>query len=185
MDVYDYDEVYGFEGLGVEFFTHNVKLCTFVHILGIELKYTLYQSVYGESMKEPKLENSNPQGVERAGEGAFSPTPSETAQIKKVWIDLSGLDLSLKTSAAELLRDILINYRARVLILISFGDQFEILNDFRGIAHRIFKEEENDEVAIQKAAEELARLWAYYMPITIVMLYTGRETAVAFVRPRE
>ena len=141
-------------------------------------------------MKNQVVGKENPVGgVERAGEGAFSPTPAEPAQnqirIRKVWIDLSDLDLPLKTSAAEVLRDILINYRARVLILISFGDQFEILNDFRGIAHRIFKEEENDEVAIQKAAEELARLWAYYMPITIVMLYTGRETAVAFVRPRE
>jgi hypothetical protein len=154
-------------------------------VLSLNTLFT--KSVYGENMSKTKLENSNPQGVSGAGEGAFSPTPSETAQIKKVWIDLSGLDLPLKTSttATEVLRDILKNYNARILILVSFSDQFEILNDFRNIAKRIFAEEENDEVAIQKAAEELARLWAYYMPITVVILRAGRETAVAFVRSRE
>jgi hypothetical protein len=116
-----------------------------------------------------------------------TPTPNELVQIRKIWIDLSDLDLPLKTTATEILRGILKNYNARILILISFGDQFEIINDFKGIAKRISKEEENDEVMIDRIARELdeIRYLVTSQHITVIMLYTGRETAVAFVEPRE
>jgi hypothetical protein len=71
--------------------------------------------------------------------------------------------------------------------LLNFSDTFEILRDYRGVAKKIFAEEENDEVAIQKTAEKLAELRyiVTFTGITVVMLYTGKETAVAFVEPRE
>jgi hypothetical protein len=131
----------------------------------------------------------NKSGGSKAGEGAFPPTPAEPAQIKKVWIDLSDIRIPIKTgaNAAEILKDILRNYKVRILVLLNFSDTFEILRDYRGVAKKIFAEEENDEVAIQKTAEKLAELRyiVTFTGITVVMLYTGKETAVAFVEPRE
>jgi hypothetical protein len=138
-------------------------------------------------MKTPEVENLGNMGVSGAGEGAFTPTPSETAQIRKVWIDLSDLGLVRKTTASAILRDILRNYKAKILVLVEFGDQFRILNDFFGIAKSIFAEEENDEMAIEKVAKELdeKRYLVTHQHISIIMLYTGDETAVAFVESTE
>jgi threonine dehydrogenase-like Zn-dependent dehydrogenase len=84
----------------------------------------------------------------------------------------------------ELLR----NYGVKVLVLVKFSsDRFEIIKDFFNTAKRVFSEEEDDDVAVEKVAEELTRLRFVVtnQPITVVTFYTGNETAVAFVEPYE
>ena len=132
------------------------------------------------SVEENKSETV---GVNRAGEGAFSPTPDEAAQkqIQKIEIDLSGIygKLCPRARAAEILEDILRGYGGvEILVLVNFGDVFEILRDYRNIANRIFADEEDDNAAVEKIAQELAK---HRGNIIVITFYDGYGTATAFI----
>ena len=190
MDVYDYDEVYGFEGLGVEFFTQNVKLCTFVHILDIELKYPLYQSVYGENMSKTKLENSNPQGVERAGEGAFSPTPNDLARLKEELESELQLRLSLKKYYnTERFCDI-VEYIIREVIKKHFNlDEKDIYVEYLDVvpnSHKLIESSESTEgqIILLEDIESTDRIIAQFninnqsYVLWIIISYESRELQI-------
>jgi hypothetical protein len=66
-------------------------------ISSVKLKYPFTKLIYGESMKEIKLENENiTQGGSGAGEGAFPPTPNDLARLKEELESELQLRLSLK-----------------------------------------------------------------------------------------
>jgi hypothetical protein len=67
--------------------------------VGVKLKYPLYQNSNGEKKMKTQVEKiGNMMGVEeRAGEGAFSPTPVDLAQLVR-----KELDKTLKELGVEL-----------------------------------------------------------------------------------
>jgi hypothetical protein len=138
-------------------------------------------------MKNAQLEKIGNMGVNpEAGEGAFSPTPAEPAQqmqIKKIQIDLSELYIfNPKTPAAITLENILQNYSdAKTVALVNISPDvgLEVLIDLYNIAEKLFKEEEDDLVAEQKVAEELAK--RLQKNITVIELLDGYEAAIAWM----
>ena len=104
-------------------------------------------------------------------------------EIRKVQIDLSELYvLTPMARAAETLSDILASYEhAEIVALVNISPDvgLEILEDYQGIAERVFKEEEDDLVAEQKVAEELVK--ELQKDIVIVELLDGYEVGIAFV----
>jgi hypothetical protein len=154
--------------------------------VGVRLKYPFSNLVIGESVEMEKMENPNPKGVERAGEGAFSPTPNETAQqIQIVSIDLSDLPLVQKKNSAKILEDILRNYNAVTLAMVEFTSGGAVIikeeSAYAALVREIFREEEDDIAAVEKTAKELSK--RFNSDIVVVALYTGDETAVAFTIP--
>jgi len=156
-------------------------------LVGVKLKYPLYQNSNGEKKMKTQVEKiGNPQGgVVGAGEGAFSPTPNAPAQIKRIDIDLSSLyDLDPLRPAARILASILRNYDAKLLALVNISPETGIEVKYaqsRKLASKIkktFEEEEDDLVAAEKVAKELAK--RSRLEIVIVTLHDGYETAIAF-----
>jgi hypothetical protein len=130
-------------------------------------------------------------GVNRAGEGAFSPTPHDLAQllaqIKKIEIDLSELYMLIPhVRASTILSSILQNYRyvnVIALVNISSDTGLEVFKDAFGVAE-IFKHEEDDLAAVEKVTKEIIRRLGSLgedKDIFIITLYDGYETAIAWV----
>jgi hypothetical protein len=123
---------------------------------------------------------SGKRGVGTGG-GTFTPT------LKRIEIDLSNLyHLSPKTPAAITLQNILQNYRgAEVVALVNISPDvgLEVFKDYDGVAGKIFREEEDDVVAEEKVAKELAK--RLQKDIAIVTLLDGYEAGIAFVVMKE
>ena len=114
-----------------------------------------------------------------------TPTPNETAQqIRKVWIDLSELPFVQKRSAAKILMELLNNYYATILGIVEFTSSGAVIvreeSAYGSIMIKIFREEEDDNAAIERIAQELSKR---FKSVIVVALYTGDETAVAFTIP--
>jgi hypothetical protein len=155
--------------------------------VGVRLKYPFYHFSNGEKKMKEQVEKIGNMGVERAGEGAFSPTPNEAAQkqIDIVSIDLSNLPLVQKKNSAKILLSLLDSYYVNVLGVVEFTSGGAIIvreeSAYAALIREIFREEEDDNVAIEKIAAELSK--RFKSDIVVIMLYTGDETAVAFVVP--
>jgi len=110
-----------------------------------------------------------------------------THTFKRIEIDLSNLyHLSPKTPAAITLQNILQNYRgAEVVALVNISPDvgLEVFKDYDGVAGKIFREEEDDVVAEEKVAKELAK--RLQKDIAIVTLLDGYEAGMAFVVMKE
>jgi len=89
-----------------------------------------------------------------------------------------------KRSAAKILMELLNNYHATILGIAEFTSSGAVIvreeSPYGSIMIKIFREEEDDNVAIERVAQELSKR---FKNIVVVALYTGDETAVAFVEP--
>jgi len=104
-------------------------------------------------------------------------------QVERIEIDLSDLyKLKPAKPASEIIESMLRSYKyAQILAMVNIDDTgLTIVKDYNGIAERIFKEEEDDEVAADRAAEELAESLGKD-EIIVIMLHDGYETAIAWV----
>jgi hypothetical protein len=126
---------------------------------------------------------------ERMSTEKLNSTHNETTQIqiKKIRIDLSELyRFDPRAPAHKTLENILQNYRdVEVIALVNISPDvgLEVRKDTYGIAEKIFKEEEDDLVAEEKVARELAK--RLQKNITVIELLDGYEAAIAFAEPRE
>jgi len=71
--------------------------------VGVKLKYPLSNFSNGEKMEKPQVEKIGNMGGSRAGEGAFSPTPNELAQIIQY---LKEIEAGLRKRIASDLRSL-------------------------------------------------------------------------------
>jgi DNA polymerase III delta prime subunit len=109
-------------------------------------------------------------------------------QIKKIWIDLSNLYMyQYELSGARILKRMLRNYNVNIKILLSIdssGLNIIMFKDYYNIARKIFmRRKESNEHTIERIAKEL--VMRRKKDIIVVMLYTEKETAVAFAEPKD